>query len=220
MAGKDNPKQLIVEGHDDLHSVCGLMRAHIGWPAPGPKSADESPVFITAGGGAEKILEKGYILAKLKEPTIQILGIMLDADADPQGRYQSIRNQCVDVFPKLPKTITDSGVISANDDPKRIGIWIMPDNLVAGSVELFLQYLVPNDSENTWKHAVSSVETARSMGAGCRDQHIPKANLYTWLAWHDPPGQSPGIALTKKILDPHSASAKPFVEWFKKLYEL
>ena len=87
-------------------------------------------------------------------------------------------------------------------------------------MEVFLRYLVPEDSEAVWCHAVESVKIGRSLGAPCREVHIPKAELFTWLAWQDPPGYSPGIALTKRILDPHSPHAAAFVKWFRDLYSL
>jgi hypothetical protein len=87
-------------------------------------------------------------------------------------------------------------------------------------LETFLRYLVPDDAEIVWRHATEAVASARNLGARCRESHLPKAELYTWLAWQDPPGFSPGRALTKKILDPHSEHATPFVKWFRDLYQL
>jgi hypothetical protein len=94
----------------------------------------------------------------------------------------------------------------------------MPDNESEGCTEVFLRHLVPAQAETSWQHAVQSVIGARELGAPCRECHLPKAHLYTWLAWQDPPGQSPGIALTKKILDPTAPSAARFVTWFRLLY--
>ena len=96
----------------------------------------------------------------------------------------------------------------------------MPDNVSKGGLETFLKFLVPNEAESTWKHAAESVGMARTLGAPCRECHLTKAELYTWLAWQDPPGYSPGRALTKKVLDPRSSHAKMFVSWFRELYEL
>jgi len=58
------------------------------------------------------------------------------------------------------------------------------------------------------------------MGAACHESHVPKAELYTWMAWQEPPGQSPGLALTQRILDPQAKYAGPFVRWFRELYRL
>ena len=209
-----NPRQLIVEGIDDRHSVVGLMRAHVDWPS----KVEDAPVYIDLGGGAEEMLQPAYLTAKIKTPYIKMLGVMLDADSKPLARYERLRNACLSLFPMLPDTLPRDGLIAENDDRQRLGVWIMPDNISEGYLETFLRFLVPDGHESIWEHATQSVHMAKSKGAKCRDVHDPKAHLYTWLAWQDPPGQSPGIALTKKILDPHSTSASGFVKWFRELY--
>lgn len=209
------PNRLIVEGHDDKFSVVGLMSWYINWPN---KSAD-APVWIDVGNSADEILEPAYLSALLKSRETDVLGIMLDADAKPDGRYESIRKTCSPVFPKLPRQMPSGGLV-ANEEGKRLGLWIMPDNAAHGCLETFLRYLVPEESERLWTHAVESVCVAKTLGAPCREVHRDKANLYTWLAWQDPPGQAPGRALTQKILDPQSIHADPFVKWFRALYSV
>jgi hypothetical protein len=100
------------------------------------------------------------------------------------------------------------------------GALARPDNAAEGCLETFLRYLVPDTEEPIWKHAVESVQSASKLGAMCQDKDIPKSNLYTWLAWQNPPGQQPGLALTKHILNPKSPYAEPFVKWFRTLFEL
>lgn len=214
--GRLNPNQLTVEGPDDLFAVVGLMRAHIDWP----ELKENAPVWIVAAGGVEKILEQGYLDIKLMTPGLKTLGVILDADDDPRARYASFRNRCSGVFPGLPQEMPTEGLIAENADSQRLGLWIMPDNVSEGTLETFLRYLVPTGSVPVWEHATKSVIKARELGATCRECHISKANLYTWLAWHDEPGQSPGIALTRKVLDPHSLSSIRFVKWFRDLYQL
>jgi hypothetical protein len=216
MKDSSNPKQMVVEGHDDLFSVVGLMRAHIPWPEDWMKA----PVHIRVAFGADEILRRGYIDGLLKGSVVKTLGVMLDADANPHGRYQSIYDLCISFFPGMPKSIAPEGIVIASADEKRFGVWIMPDNGSPGNLETFLKFLVPNRLEPIWAHAVESAKVAKRMGCECRDCHIDKQNLYTWLAWQDPPGQGPGEALTKKVLDPHAAHAEPFVKWFRNLYEL
>jgi hypothetical protein len=208
-------KQLVVEGYDDLFSVVGLMRAHIPWP----QDATSAPVYIEIGKSADEILENDYLTTILKSRAIKELGIMLDADTKPNGRYSRIQQLLSSVFPGLPDKMPSSGLVIDNGT-KRFGAWIMPDNSSDGYLEDFLRYLVPDQSEPLWKYATESVATAKSIGPCYRECHMSKANLYTWLAWQDEPGQTPGMALTKKILDPHSLSAAIFVEWFRKLYNL
>lgn len=211
-----NPKRLVVEGFQDLYAVHGLMRAHINWP----DGKENAPVWIDIGNGVEDILKIDYIPTKLKESGLRILGVMLDADTQPSNRYNRIRKQCLGIFPDMPSEIPASGLIVENAAAVRLGVWIMPDNISEGSIEVFLRYLVPNQSEHVWDHATKSVAKAKEIGASCKDCHVDKAHLFTWLAWQDEPGQYPGTALTRKILDPHSPSAATFIAWFRRLYEL
>jgi hypothetical protein len=168
--------------------------------------------------GAQDILKDGFLSVYLKDPEVTTLGVMMDADSKPSERYARIASLCKNFFtfpPDLPK----DGVALENNG-KRFGLWIMPDNLSEGDIETFLKYLVPTSGEAIWKYAVSCVTEARKIGCPCRDPHTAKANLYTWLGWQDPPGQSPGRALTQTILDPAQSTALGFVNWFMRLYRL
>ena len=216
MLDSNNPKQLIVEGADDLHAVVGLMRDHVDWP-PGPHYA---PVFIHNGGGLQEILKGKLLQTYIKQPTVKIFGVIVDADTAPGGTYKRIRQLCIELFPTMPESLSEAGLIVANDDDKRFGVWIMPNNMSQGNLETFLKYLVPEDAKEAWEHAVKSVDIAKNLGCPCLDSHTDKANLYTWLSWQNPPGQSAGVSLTKRVLDPRGNSGALFVAWFRNLYEL
>ena len=194
--------------------MVGLMRAHITWP----KDKNQVPVNIKIGKSVTEILEDGYLSTVLKAPGVKATGIMIDADTDPRSRYNSLRAICLGMFPTLPDVLPMSGLIVPGT--MRLGIWIMPDNFSSGSLETFLKFLVPVEAMPIWQHAQASATTARTMGAECRASHVEKSDLFTWLAWQDPPGQYPGRALTKKVLDPKSPNASTFVKWFRDLYQL
>jgi|SRR5579871_181847 len=211
-----NSNVLIVEGHDDKHSVIGLMEHHVDWP----DGRENAPVYVDVGGSVDEILKRQYLSAQLKRAGLKSLGVILDGDMHPYGRYQRLRDICLEHFPSMPEEMPTGGLVITDHAGLRFGAWVMPDNQQGGDLETFLSRLVPGTAEVLWQHAVRSVDSARKMGATCRDCHLPKANLYTWLAWHDPPSQSPGITLKMKVLDPHCPAAAGFVEWFKKLYAL
>ena len=213
---RDYSKILIVEGVDDKHSVIGLMRHHADWP----EARDLWPVWVEIGGSVEEILEDRYLTTEIKASNAHIVGVMLDADAHMEGRYQRVVQICSTLFPDLPAAMPESGLITENNDAKRFGLWIMPDNRSPGDLESFLRYLVPDEEQAFWQLSIKCVGEAVSSGARCRQPHIPKAILYTWLAWHDPPGQSPGLALTRSVLNIRSKSAEPFIKWLKALYML
>lgn len=218
MDDSNAPRQLIVEGQDDRQAVVELMRAHIpGWPKQGKLNA---PVIVNLGNSVSEILATDYLKTILKTSSLKILGVMLDADGGvkPSARYDSFRAQCEELVPSLPKELPAEGLIADSAD-KRIGLWIMPDNVKEGGLETFLQHLVQPEDGPLWDHAIASCLEAKKCGAKHREpHHVIKANMYSFLSWQDPPGQSPGNAISRSVLDPHSSSARPFLTWFKTLY--
>jgi hypothetical protein len=205
-----------VEGKDDLYSVVGLMRGHVEWP----QDVASAPVYIRDCDGKEGIFADGFLAAVLKQSGLRALGVLVDADENCQSCYERVRVRCVSTFPTLPRSIPHGGLIVENADGLRLGVWIMPDNASSGDLETFLRYLVPKEMEPLWMHAVESADSARGLGAPHTVVQVAKANIHTWLAWQEPPGQPLGIALTAKVLDPASAEAQPFVDWFRSLYGL
>lgn len=211
--GRDAPKILIVEGKTDQFAVHNLMKFHV-------DLRDFQNVRVEVGNSADEILAKGYLSVQIKAAHVRTVGVILDADSHAAGRYQRVRQLLAALFPSLPKEMPKEGLIADNEDNKRLGLWIMPDNESEGGLETLLRNLIPNESEGLWKWACEALDSALALGAACRPSHHEKARLYTWLAWQDEPGQSPGTALTRKILDPRSDRAASFVNWFKALYAI
>ena len=203
----------MVEGTDDLFAIAGLMKAHIDWPDDPPKW----PVFILDGKGVDKIA--GLLTAEIKAEKVQSFGLVLDADINAGGRYQRIRQLCSELFPSLPDEQPVEGLVVDNGE-KRFGVWLMPDNLSGGDLETFLRFLVPNGKEPLWTHACDAVHRASILALAGAIPIWQRPASITWLAWQDPPGQSPGVALTARILDPKSQDSAPFVAWFRRLYQL
>jgi hypothetical protein len=149
------------------------------------------------------------------------LGVVVDADNKFQSRWDSIRNFCKTANLKgIPRIMPGKGLVLTSDDGRRFGVWIMPDNASQGMLETLCCRLIPASGRLLWEHAVASAANAKKIGAAFIDAHQQRAEIHTWLAWQDPPGERIGIALTSKKLDVASEIAKPFVDWFVELYEL
>jgi hypothetical protein len=181
---------------------------------------DGWPVFINIGNSADEILKQAALSARIKSAEVNILGITVDANDKFDARWSRIRSFCNGFFNAVPQQCPTEGLILQNEDGKRFGAWIMPNNQSNGMVEDFCKLLVPTVAEPIWTFARASVTEARNRGARYRDAHQEKANIHTWLAWQDPPGERMGAAITKKILDPSAPSAKVFVRWFRELYRV
>ncbi|MGD0192841.1 MAG: DUF3226 domain-containing protein [Rhizomicrobium sp.] len=213
---RQHPKRMIVEGEDDKHAIVELMGHHTEWP----DDKFKAPVWLEAVGSPEAILAEGFIPTKLDESGTTTLGVVFDADTEFDSRWRRTKQICEKFFPKVPEQIDPAGLILENKEGKRLGVWMMPDNKNHGMIETFLQSLIHERSAPLLAFAESVVVDARHRGAPCRECHIDKSEIHSWLAWQDPPGQALGRAITSMTLDPHSDSAKPFVEWFLNLYRL
>jgi hypothetical protein len=209
-------KHLLVEGHDDLHAIVQLMAVHVRWG----ERPNEWPVVIEPCGGIDPILAAEFIPTKLTSREVEILGVVIDANDGFDTRWNRLRHLCKPLFPSIPDILPRTGLNISNSDGKKLGIWIMPDNSSRGMMESFMTYLIPNPAQSIWVLAQQATANAVAQGARCRDVHRDKANIFTWLAWQDPPGQVIGTAFLQKALDAQAPYAASFVEWFTNLFEL
>jgi len=220
MTKKIIPKILLVEGKEDQRVIPYLMEANdIHWSNKNP------PVNIEDRNGYENLANSFAIQAYLKSGVTH-LGIIVDADDNIISRWQSLRHACLLAISDLPQDLPTTGLLHTVDNKNisqnsiRFGIWIMPDNQMGGMLETFLAYLILNESNELWTFAKQSVRTAKNHSAPFTGVQTDKANIYTWLAWQDPPGRQLHDAVKQRILEPKHSTAKAFVDWFKALYEL
>lgn len=213
-----NTKQLLVEGVDDLYAIAQLMGHHTEWP----DDKRLAPVHIKPLGGAEKILHENGVPLYLTTAAITTLGVILDADDKLHSRWQWLREHCGGWAPTMDKNPPAGGFIGENiAEGKRFGVWIMPDNVNSGMLETFAHFLVPANQQVLWNYAKEAFCVAKThKGAPCGDVHKDKAEIYTWLAWQEPPCNNLGNALIQKMLDPYCQYAASFVQWFLRLYQL
>ncbi|MBD2177355.1 hypothetical protein H6F42_10575 [Pseudanabaena sp. FACHB-1998] len=205
---------LLVEGDDDKRVIPELIEKNgVVWTQDNPLIPD-----IHSCGGYSKLLNQ--IKTRLKESSLSQLGVIIDADDNPLGRWESIKNRCQVSIPNLPNELSEDGLICEVTKDLKFGVWLMPDNFQRGMLETFLAYMIPNETETLWQFAQSSVQEAINRGAKLTEVQYDKANIYTWLAWQDPPGRQLHQAVKETVLDPHHPRAQKFVKWFKDLYEL
>lgn len=207
-------KRLLVEGKDDLHSVVNLLKPHIGW------DKGSEPIQITDCEG-DSLLDGELIPLWLKAPDTEILGIMLDADGNCEGRWHRVRNLCSPYVTGLPANLPAGGLTTTTSMGKRLGVWIMPNNQHPGMLETFLKGLVPDKYKGVLSYAEETSKRAKAdHGAPYGDTHYDKAVMHTWLAWMEPPGRPFGTAFVAGILNSGAATAGPFLSWFRGLYEI
>ncbi len=207
---------LLVEGKQDVRVIPELIEANgVNW------GTRKSPVvYIRDYDGYQNLVDPDVISTELQASGLSVLGIMIDADDNPLGRWQSIRSACLKSIPDIPEALPEEGLIHIAPNGIKFGIWIMPDNKMRGMLETFLTYMIPIESQALWSFAQEVAQEAKNKGAVFTDLHLDKANIYTWLAWQNPPGRQLHQAIMERILNPNHPNAQRFVTWFRTLYGL
>jgi hypothetical protein len=204
------PHRLIVEGPDDQHSIIHLTARH-GWDWDNPKP--HYP-YIEDARGVDPAL-KALPVAALSCTRV---GIVLDADDTPDNRWKSVSDRLAGTAFRLPEQPDPAGTVVEANGGKRLGVWLMPDNLSRGKLEDFLAILVP-PSDPCWPWSEESTERAKNLGAAFKDSDFVKARIYTWLAWQEKPGLTFGTAIKAATFAHDAELACRFVAWMERLFD-
>ena len=134
---KIETKKLLVEGAEELRVIPQLMAANgVTW------NRGEEPLNIINCDGVENLLKPKYISTQPKTPNgLTHLGIIIDADEEPDNRWKSLYNACLPNIPSLPQNLPAAGLIMTLESGIKFGVWMMPDNQSRGMLETFLAYL-------------------------------------------------------------------------------
>ncbi len=224
-------KQLLVEGKNDAHVLFSLFRQHdiatssIEKPSKDPDAIRIDQIFT----GNDDIDPVDHFEVQLMAtPEAGCLGVILDADFNLSGKWMALRNRLVDFgFSEeaIPEHPVETGSIIREADLPTIGIWLMPDNRVDGELEHFLEFLVPEKSNNPlWALVVESLEKMPPEDSfpkyvkRFKEQDRRKALIHTWLAWQESPGKPLGLAVTAGYFNAKAPHALVFINWIRQLF--
>lgn len=103
-------RRLLVEGAEDRRVIPELIEKGLGieWG----ESEEEAIVSIEDCGGFDGILAKGLLETELKASGLEALGILADANDNPSGRWESLRNRCRPLVGDFPDEIATDGLIT------------------------------------------------------------------------------------------------------------
>lgn len=201
-------KVLLVEGADDQHMVWNLLESH----------GINDGVSVIDGKGYENIRSGMGIRIKAENQTH--LGIIVDADANFEQRWQSIRDVLVrSGYDAVPERPDRDGTIVQQAQKTTVGVWIMPDNQSHGMLEDFARLLLP-PTDKLWERAESAIAAIPSDERLFLAIHESKARIHTWLAWQQEPGKPIGQAIKIGYLYGKTDVAQRVVNWLKILFDL
>ena len=205
-----HPRVLLVEGPDDKHVVIHLSE----------RSGLTQNFVIVEKEGINSLLDS--IEVEVDIPGRTILGIVLDANDNPNARWQALTDRLnrlrqEDHFdlPELPSRPEPSGTII--EGRLRIGIWLMPDNRSTGELEDFVGSMIPS-GDPVWPLAEAYIEgippAERKFGPG----KMQRAKVHAWLATREEPRRM-GLAIKARDLVTDGANSAAFVDWLRTLFQ-
>ena len=197
--------RLLLEGRDDKHVVKNLLCHH-----------NLGDVFdYKDKEGIERLL--GTLEEEIEATDVERLGIVIDADVDLPRQWARVTGILIRFgFKDVPNAPDPNGTIIAGENEKRIGIWIMPNNVLKGALEDFVAELI-TDGDILWPRAKNNVNDIPDTDRRFKPTHLSKAHIHTWLAWQEEPGTRMGEAFTKRYLDPSRPQAQAFINWIRRL---
>ena len=205
---------LRVEGRDDKFVIENLLRRH----GIDPQQVEIRPSEAGEGTGGKDRLLRGMKTA-VTTSTGRAVGFVLDADTNPEHRWQAVRQRLDDIDLVLPKEIPDGGFVGDTTTYQaRVGVWLMPDNHRSGALEEFLLDLVAKEDKRLLLLAKAATRGALWLGAAFGEARKRKAVLHAWLSWQETPGLPYGTAITARYFGHDSPAALRFVDWFRRVF--
>ena len=200
--GPTPSRVLLVEGPSDKHVVWHIWRRH----------AAKTPFCTVQKGGVDNLL--AGIVTELKAPGRQALGILLDANTDPAGRWDAVKEELAQVNIPLPERLSPSGAII--DSRPRVGVWLMPDNRSPGELEDFVVKMIPAGDPVlplSERYIAGIPPAARKFS----EKKKLRAQLYAWLAAQADP-RLMGAVIRAGDLEVDGALCQEFVAWLTRLF--
>ena len=203
--------KLLVEGIDDLAVIANLRNKH--------QLPDNFEIVDCKS--VSKVPDKLISYINLRRPRIQSIGVIVDADARLQDRWNSLKSTLEKkdyIVPNTPES--DGTVIKGIGRNPTIGVWLMPDNLQSGMLEDFIRHLIPqNDLLHPFVDQIlTQIEAEDIPNRYDPAIHRAKAFIHTWLAWQKDPGKPMGTAIAATFLDHNTEVCLRFVDWLNRLF--
>jgi hypothetical protein len=206
---KASKNLILVEGKNEEH-VFGHLFHHYG--------IEKGIIGFKNKEGISNLLES--LPVELRGSELERLGIVVDADTNLEGRWDSLRNVLIKSgYSSTPKTPSPDGIIIQQDEKPVVGIWLMPNNHLPGMLEDFVSFLVP-DGNTLWARASDCLNGIPEEHRCFSPNHKIKAHIHTWLAWQEEPGTPLGSAIIKRYFDANAEHAKKLIDWVRELFNL
>ena len=196
---------LLVEGQSDRHVVEHLCFR-----------SESVPQFRTEEkGNVDRLLDS--IRPEVRVSERRALGILLDADEDPNARWRAVADRLRQESIEVPRSPESTGTLICESSwSPRIGIWLMPDNASAGELEDFVSQMIPV-GDPVWPRAQRYIEDIPEEERKFTGKKTQRAKLHAWLAAREDP-KLMGAAIGAGDLQVDGSLSATFADWLRKLF--
>lgn len=166
------------------------------------------------------------LIGNLKDGQLCALAIVVDADRVADGGgftntvqqvTQKVRKVSVEGYDTDPVSLGGGGLIyKHNDGLPDFGVWVMPDNASEGTLEDWIKQSVLPAEQALMAHAQDTV--ANLSAPKFKANRLSKAEVATWLAWQDKPGEGLYFAVEGRLLDTTATLHTGLVQWLKAVF--
>jgi len=191
----------IVEGNDGHVISNFLFKNNIGFPLG--FTDDNIKDFYPVAGSVDKIPK--LFRAALENSALNNIGVVLDAnEVGVQSRYQSLIDRLKQMGQtNIPDNPVSDGFSILDSTGRKIGIWIMPDNINNGYIEHFLEKLISTEQREVFDQAKTAVDDYNK-----RNEHsIPQKAVQK------------GQAIKANYFDAKSEAGNEFLTWLTSVFE-
>ena len=199
LPGETSDRVLLVEGQDDEHVVAHLCA----------QSGLACNFDIVQKGGFPELSKS--IPVELAVSGRLALGVVVDANDNPEARWQAVRDRCKERGIALPSDPDPQGVVV--EGLPRVGVWLMPDNQNPGQLEDLVATMIPAE-DVVWRLAQEFVDRIPEPE---RPSPAIKAQVHAWLAARAA-ARPMGSAIGTGHLDASSPSATSLIRWLQLLF--
>lgn len=195
---------LLVEGQNDMHVVRHLWFRY--------RQADPE-FYISVKNNVEVLIQdiRGEILSE----TRTVVGILVDADDYPANHWRAVSDRLREAGITPPNEPISSGTIIEGNP--RIGVWMMPDNQLAGELENFIEKMIPS-RDPVWPLSEAYIDGIPQADRKFSDGKILRAKVHAWLAAREDP-RPMGTAIRAGDLDVTVPTGASFVNWRRQLFD-
>ena len=155
---------------------------------------------------------------EVKAPGRLAVGILADANDDPNARWREIAGRLRKAGVETPDRLDSAGgvIVAGMVGRPRVGIWLMPDNGSEGELEDFVEKLIP-EGDPVWPLAERYVGGIPLDARRFKPGKFLRARIHAWLATRAEPRKM-GAAIGRGDLDATAPLANTFAEWLRGVF--